>query len=220
MATQIQRIVVDSSDAMTELCFLGKSAGADKSPYNTCRHRHPYTAVYNMLFASLKNKPIEFAEIGVAAGCSAILWDMYFTSGQTRLHYFDRDQGFLENGEKITGSRTKFSLMDVSVDGDVVRALKESLGSEVVQQYDVILDDSSHEHGHQIRIIKEAFPLLKPGGLLIVEDIFRATPEEEYTRELTDILPKCSAAYFVMCEHKDRWSPGWDNDKILVLVKS
>jgi hypothetical protein len=49
---------------------------------------------------------------------------------------------------------------------------------------------------------------------------FRATPEEEYTKELGEILPLCSAAYFVVCEHKDRWSPGWDNDKLLVLVKA
>jgi len=219
MSNKIQRITIDSSDAMTELCFLGKSTGADKSPYNICRHRHPYTAVYNMLFASLKNKPIEFAEIGVAAGCSAILWDMYFTSEHMRLHYFDRDASFLEHGRQMTGGRTNYSLMDVSVDGEVVRALRQSFGEGTVQ-YDVILDDSSHEHEHQIRIIKEAFPLLKPGGLLIIEDIFRSTPEEEYERELLDILPQCSAAYFVMCEHKDRWSPGWDNDKLLVLVKA
>jgi hypothetical protein len=64
-----------------------------------------------------------------------------------------------------------------------------------------------------------AFPLLKQGGLLIVEDIFRSTPEDEYAREIKDVLEKCSASYFVMCEHKDRWSPGWDNDKLLVLVK-
>lgn len=217
MSKQIQRIVIDSSDAMTELCFLGQSTGTDKSPYNTCRHRHPYTAVYNMLFASLKNKPVEFAEIGVAVGSSAILWDMYFTSEKTRLHFFDRDESFLENGRRMTGRRTKYSLMDVGVDGDVARALQGSLGSD---EYDVILDDSSHEHEHQIRIIKEAFPLLRPGGMLIVEDVFRATPEEEYERELLGLLGQCSAAYFVMCEHKNRWSPGWDNDKLLVLVKS
>jgi predicted O-methyltransferase YrrM len=106
--------------------------------------------------------------------------------------------------------------MDVSVDGDVVRALKGSRGEAL---YDVILDDSSHEHGHQIRIIKEAFPLLRQGGLLVIEDIFRSIPEEEYSRELTDILPQCSAAYFILCEHKYKFSPGWDNDKLLVLVK-
>jgi predicted O-methyltransferase YrrM len=217
MSNTIQRITIDSSDAITELCFLGKSTGSDKSPYNTCRHRHPYTAIYNMLFSPFKNQPIHFAEIGVAAGCSAILWDLYFTNEATRLHYFDREEGFLENGRGLTGSRTIYSLMDVSVDGDVVRALKDSRGEGL---YDVILDDSSHEHGHQIRIIKEAFPLLKQGGLLIVEDIFRSIPEEEYSRELTDILPQCSAAYFILCEHKYKFSPGWDNDKLLVLVKA
>ena len=211
----IPRLVIDSSDAMTELCFLGKATGTDKSPYNTRTHRHPYTAVYNMLFSPFKNKPVNFAEIGVAAGSSAVLWNLYFKSTDTRIHMFDSDQNFLDHAKDFVGARCSFAKMDVSVDGDVERALKESHPGE----YDVILDDSSHNHGHQIRIIKEAFPLLRQGGLLIVEDIFRSTAEDEYTRELGSILPLCSAAYFVVCEHKDRWSPGWDNDKLLILVK-
>ena len=215
MDTKIQRIVVDSSDAQMELCTLGKAVGTDKSPYNTCAHRHPYTAVYTMFFAPLKNRPIQFAEIGIAAGRSALLWDMYFRHPDTRIHMFDRDENFIANAADITGDRVTCRLMDVSVDGDIFRRLSE--GSN---EYDVIIDDSSHEHGHQIRIIKEGLPLLKSGGLLIVEDVFRSTPEEEYTQHLTDILPQCSAAYFVMCEHKYRWSPGWDNDKLLVLVKA
>ena len=212
----IPRLVIDSSDAKTELCFLGRVAGTDKSPYNTVKHRHPYTAVYNMLFSPFKNRQINFAEIGVAGGNSAVLWEMYFTNADTRIHMFDSDQNFLDHGKGLVNDRHTFSKMDVSVDGDVLRALKESYAG----QYDVILDDSSHNHEHQIRIIKEAFPLLRQGGLLIVEDIFRSTAEDEYTRELRDILPLCSAAYFVMCEHKERWSPGWDNDKLLVLVKA
>jgi len=169
-----------------------------------------------MLFATLKNKPVRFAEIGVAGGSSAVLWERYFTHSNAQIHMFDCDETFLENAKGMTGERFTFSNMNVGVDGDVVRALKESCKDE----YDVILDDSSHEHGHQIRIIKEAFPLLKQGGLLIVEDIFRSTAEEEYEKELGGILPLCSAAYFVVCEHKFRWSPGWDNDKLLVLVKA
>ena len=212
----IPRIVIDSSDAKTELCFLGRAARTDKSPYNTVSHRHPYTAVYNMLLSPYKNCPVQFAEIGVAGGASVLLWDMYFTHADAKIHMFDSDMNFLENARQMVGYRCNFSQMDVSIDGDVVRALKGSLAGE----YDVIIDDSSHNHGHQIRIIKEAFPLLKQGGLLIIEDIFRATPEDDYTREIKDILEKCSAYYFVMCEHKDRWSPGWDNDKLLVLVKA
>ena len=213
----IPRITIDSSDAQTDLCLLGKAAGTDKSPYNTVRHRHPYTAVYTILLSSYRNKPVRFAEIGVAAGNSALLWELYFRHDKAEIHMFDRDESFLVNAKGVVGSRHRFSLMDVSVDGDVERALKASCGTG--EEYDVIIDDSSHEHGHQIRIIKEAFPLLRHGGLLIVEDIFRATSEEEYTKELKDILPLCSASYFVMCEHKDRWSPGWDNDKLLILVK-
>ena len=209
----ISRIVIDSTDAKTELCVLGRMVQTDKSPYNTQRHRHPYTAVYNMLFASLKNRPINFVEIGVADGNSAVLWDEYFTHDQARIHMFDSDLNFLAHGKTRVGDRFTFNQMDVSQDGDVLRALS------TMTQYDVILDDSSHNHGHQIRIIKEAFPLLKQGGLLIVEDIFRATQEDEYTNQLQDILPQCSAAYFVVCEHAQRWSPGWDNDKLLVLVK-
>jgi predicted O-methyltransferase YrrM len=104
--------------------------------------------------------------------------------------------------------------MDVSKDGDVARALALPSG-----QYDVILDDSSHEFDHQIRIIKEGFPLLKPGGYLIVEDVFRSTPEERYEQALNQILPQCAEAYFVICNHEERYSPGWNNDKLLVLVK-
>jgi predicted O-methyltransferase YrrM len=217
----IQRIIVDSSSAMTELCFLGNIAGTDKSPVvsQAHRHRHAYTAVYTMLFAPLKNRPIHFAEIGVAGGHSALLWNMYFKHPETVVHMFDRDQNFLNGAKELVNSTESvtFSLMDVGVDGDIKRALSASNPGGL---YDVIIDDSSHEHSHQIRIIKEAFPLLKQGGVLIVEDIFRATPEEEYTRPLGAIIHECSAAYFVVCEHKDRWSPGWNNDKLLVLVKA
>jgi hypothetical protein len=211
----LPRLVIDSSDAVTELCRFGKLTGADKSPYNVVRHRHPYTAVYSMLFAPLKNKALKFAEIGVAGGCSAVMWDLYFKNPDAKIHMFDRDEDFLSNGRGLVGGRFTFSQMDVSKDGDVSRALGDG-------EYDVIIDDSSHEHGHQIRIIKEAWPLLKSGGILVVEDIFRSTPEDDYTREIfqAGILEDCSAAYFVMCEHMARWSPGWDNDKLLVLVKA
>jgi predicted O-methyltransferase YrrM len=79
---------------------------------------------------------------------------------------FDRDQNFLDNARKYVGGRFTFSLMDVSVDGDVSRSLGED-------KYDVIIDDSSHDFYHQIRIIKEAWPRLKSGGILVIEDIFR-----------------------------------------------
>jgi hypothetical protein len=210
---KIQHIVIDTTQSVTELCRIGQYFGADKSPYNTSGgHRHPYTSVYSMLLSPLRNKPIQFAEIGIAHGASVGMWTNFFTNA--RLCFFDRDENFLkriaqENGEPYLG------LMDVAVDGDITRALTDASG-----QFDVILDDSSHDFDHQIRIAKEAFPFIKPGGYLLIEDIFRTRKELDYEIALDEILAQCSMAYFVVCNHEERYSPGWNNDKILVLIKA
>ena len=221
----IQHIVMDSTGAYTELCHLGKLLGIDKSPYNSNpqAHRHPYTAVYSTLFAPLKNKPIMFAEIGVAGGGSVMLWWNYFKNA--RLSFFDRDQNFLNNVTAMNFSHNKpyTGLVDVRVDGDIGRAIMEACIADAsgtaVRGFDVILDDSSHDYADQIRIIKECWPHIKSGGYMIVEDIYRSIAEECFERDLESILPECAEAYFVVCNHEERYSPGWNNDKILILVK-
>jgi len=212
----LSRITLDSTNCVSELCSLGKETGADKSAYNTVAHRHPYTAVYTMLFAPLKGKPIVFSEIGVAGGASAVMWDAYFTHDETKFCFFDRDSNFLEATQGRVGPRAVTHLMDVGVDGDVAASL-EALHSG---EYDVIIDDSSHEFDHQIRIIQEAFPKLKSGGILVVEDVFRSIPEEHYAMALKPILYQCAMSYFVDCEHALKWSGDWNNDRLLVLVKA
>ena len=213
----LQSIVIDSTNTFTELCELGKNIGIDKSPYNQREntHRHPYTGVYSMLFGSLKNKEIQFAEIGIASGGSVILWNQYFTNPSTRFRFFDCDEDFLNNSRsfRFPVPRSTFDVMDVCKDGDITRALSGS------GQYDVIVDDSTHSPNEQIRIIKESMPFIKPGGYIIIEDINRGVPDEIFENGLVDIFPECSEAYFVMCEHVLKFSPGWNNDKLLVLVK-
>jgi len=197
---------------------MGLVAGTDKTPFNVNGHRHPYTAVYSMLFAPLLSRPVRFAEIGIAMGSSGELWNEYFINQETEIHMFDRDENFIHNlKSRVPSERLHASLMDVNVDGDVERALRESSKGGL---YDVIIDDSSHQVAHQIRIVKEGLAMLKPGGMLIIEDVFKSTKEEEYLEPLKEQLKQCSFAYFVQCEHVLRWSPGWDNDKLLVLVKA
>jgi predicted O-methyltransferase YrrM len=208
---KIQRLVIDSSDAVSELCLLGKATGTDKSPYNEVAHRHPYTAVYSLLFAPLKHQPIRFAEIGVAGGASALLWRIYFPSAE--IFMFDRDQNFLDRAAQRV-SPVSFRLMDVSVDGGVASALADISG-----ELDILIDDSSHDFDHQIRIIRESVEKIRQGGMLIIEDVFRSESEQRYKDALEPFKHLFSAALFVVCEHKDRWSPGWDNDKLLVLIR-
>ena len=104
--------------------------------------------------------------------------------------------------------------MDVGEEESIRRGLEATGGN-----LDVILDDSSHGLDDQIRIIKQAIPFLKPGGLIIIEDIFRDAPEERYENALADVLDNCSMSMFVVTEHERRYSPGWNNDKLLFLVK-
>ena len=222
---RLQHIVMDSTGAYTELCELGKLCKIDKSPYNDTQmgHRHPYTALYSMLFAPLKNKKIVFGEIGVAMGGSVCLWWNYFSKG--RFCFFDRDQNLLNNINTMNFPRAQpyTGLVDVRIDGDVGRAILNACMTDVsgeLHLFDVLLDDSSHDYNDQIRIVKECWPHIRSGGYMIVEDVFRQIPESDFERDLDQVLSECADAYFVVCNHEERYSPGWNNDKILVLVKA
>lgn len=214
---KVQSMAIDTTNTYTDLCDIGRLTHADKSPYgdaNLGMHRHPYTGVYAMLFAPLKNKEIDFVEIGIAGGASAIMWWNYFT--QASLYFYDRDENFVGNlcKMKFPTRAPRASLMDVSVDGNVRDTLKKT-----GKMFDVILDDSSHVYEHQIRIVKEAFEFVKPGGYIIIEDIYRNVSEKRYEEDLGDIIDKCSMTYFVVCNHDERYSPGWNNDKMFIMVK-
>ena len=217
----IPSFTIDMTNVQTDMCLLGAVLGADKSPYNQVNHRHPYTGFYSSLFAQYRSRPCKFAEIGIAGGRSAHLWNGYFKHQDARIWMFDRDEEFIRLAKEELasfpgGHRFTFDKMDVSVDGAVSKVF-----ADTKEWFDVIIDDSSHEFDHQIRICKEALPHIRQGGLLIIEDVFRETSEKKYFDALSaaGVLSQTDFAYFVTCDHANRWSPGWNNDKLLVLVK-
>lgn len=209
----IPTLVIDSSQFMSELCLLGKLCHTDKSPYNEMGHRHPYTPVYNMLMAQYKSKPVRFAEIGVAGGASVLMWTHYFKNGT--FYFFDRDIQFLDNAEKMVGTENKtFLLMDV-IQPTSVRSSLQKTGGEL----DILLDDSSHNPDDQYNIIREGLPFVKSGGMILIEDVERDKPHEVYEKILSGIEDQFSFISFVLTEHVNKYSPGWNNDKLLVLIK-
>ena len=205
---------LESSRAQTELCVVGAHCGTDKSPYNTNGHRHPYTAFYSSIFAPYKNKPIRFAEIGVAGGASVNMWHRYF-SNSAQLVFFDRDQNFLNNSQNYGLQNTSFHLMDVADDASIRDSLQKAGGN-----FDIILDDSSHDCWNQKKIIAEMLPFLKPGGIFIIEDVFRDIENQMYMNFISPYLDQLAFYGFYEMEHSNKWSPGWNNDKILMLVKN
>ena len=208
----IPTLIIDSTNCPTPLCIIGSMTGADKSPYNTGGHRHPYTPIYNMLLAQYKSRPVRFAEIGVAGGASVLMWNNFFENGT--FYFFDRDQNFLDHSKRLTGPNSTFILMDVIQEESVKSAL-ESTGGNL----DVLLDDSSHNPNDQNRIIHQGLKYIRSGGMIIIEDIERKEPESSYEEILKDIKDEFSFISFIIVEHANKYSPGWDNDKLLILVK-
>lgn len=204
---------LNSSAAPTELCILGAKYQTDKSPFNPKGHRHPYTPFYSMILSQYRNKPIRFAEIGVAAGSSVAMWAEYFQNGS--LYFFDRDENFLNHAASFGISNAKFSLMDVTNPQSICDALQK-IGGEL----DVLLDDSSHDITHQVHIIKEGIDYVRSGGMLLIEDVFRNIAPEDYMKLIEPVKNQLSFYCFLEMEHANKWSPGWDNDKILMLVKA
>ena len=106
--------------------------------------------------------------------------------------------------------------MNVHVQSSIVNAF-QSIGI----QYDLIIEDSTQMFEGQVRFIENAHPYLKPGGYVsIIEDIAKSYKEQDYMDRLKPILDMFQDYYFVSMDHINRNSIGWDNDKLLVLVKA
>lgn len=83
----------------------------------------------------------------------------------------------------------------------------------------MIIEDTTHQFEDQIRVIENVYKYLKPGGILIIEDIFKSYNENDYINRLTPILENFQDYYFIELDHNNKNSNGWNNDKLFVLTK-
>ena len=109
----INKIIIDSSDAITDLCNLGVKYPTDKSAYvENNLHRHAYMAIYDMLFMPLRYKKIKLAEGGVLDNNSMKCWRNYFPYAE--LHGFDFNDNLLQSAKNDNLVNTTYYKMDVS----------------------------------------------------------------------------------------------------------
>lgn len=209
-------LVIDSTRSRTELCNLGAKFGTDKSPYNTTSesyHKHPYTAVYDMLFNSLRYKNINFGEMGILNNRSMQCWREYFPNAN--LFGWDFDENLLSNAKSHKLYRTKYAFMDIYKVESIVNGLEEANCI-----FDILIDDTTHQFDDQIRIANVVHKYLAPGSFFVIEDIFRNIPEERYKDSLSNLKKYYQNITFITTEHANRDSTGWDNDKLIVFVRN
>jgi predicted O-methyltransferase YrrM len=217
---RINGITIDSSNSKTDLCELGIKYPTDKCPYNTIStvtensvgHRHPYTAVYDLIFSAIRYKNIKLAEIGVLDNMSMMCWREYFPNSE--LYGFDFDTSYIDKGKSLNLYKTSYDFMDVKNIDSIENGLNK------YGKYDIIIEDSTHLFQDQIRVCSVAHKYLNPGGVLIIEDIFRNTNEEQYKIYLSNVMKYYSSVTFITTEHELKYSPDWDNDKLLILYRN
>ena len=208
---------IDYKETISPLCLIGAHYDTDKSSQRMNvsggRHCHPYTLFYHSLFRSKQNEPLVIAELGILDGASLLMWKDYFP--QAMLYGFDVSLGLINQFRiKYNNERTRLGKLDVKDPSSIVEAFR-SAGV----QFDLIIDDTTHQFEDQLNVIEAVHPYLKPGGMLIIEDIFLAYKEQDYIDRLEPILDQFQDYYFVSLDHKNRCSTGSDNDKLFVLIK-
>ncbi len=208
---------IDYKKTKTELCEIGKKYDTDKSSQrlnrSNLRHCHPYTIFYDTLFKVKKDEELNIGEIGILEGSSLLMWKDYFT--KSKIYGFDNNEHYLNNfKEKYNNERITLKNMNIYDENSIKNTL-----NDLNVMYDIFIDDTTHWFDDQIRIIKNVYHYIKPGGVLIIESIFKKEDESRYEKELKDILCHFQDYFFITLEHENRISTGWDNDKLLVLIK-
>ena len=209
---------INYKSGKSELCELGKKYDTDKSSQRSnvtdFRHCHPYTLFYDSLFRDNKDEKLEIAELGILDGGSLLMWREYFTHSNIYGLEYNVD---LINNFKHHHNNERINLSEINVyDANNIKNAFSNLNV----MYDIIIEDTTHQFEDQIRVIENVYQYLKPGGILIIEDIFKSYNENDYINRLNPILHNFQDYYFIELDHDNRNSTGWNNDKLFILIKN
>jgi SAM-dependent methyltransferase len=212
---KIQTFTIDSEISKTQLCEYGYAT--DKSPHNKIPHfhKHPYTPIYSLLLGPYRNRPIQFCEIGVAGGYSVEMWRRYFNI-ESVIVAMDNSFELLAR----VGDRSLQNVFPLQIDVTNEEAM-ESRFREINFQFDIILDDSDHVFESHIKIVRTLTKFLKPGGMLIIEDVTRDNNADKYEAALgPELLEPFESVYYIKAEHANKFSGNYNNDSLLIFIKS
>ncbi len=121
-----------------------------------------YLDYYNEIFMPLKNKDISLLEIGI----------QNVGSLQTYLNFF-------KNAELIVGCDIDDKCHNLNYDDKRIKVVVGNINSNetyskissLINQFDILIDDGSHISSDIIISFIKYFPIVKPGGIYVIEDL-------------------------------------------------
>jgi len=121
-----------------------------------------YLRTYEKLFASYRNEDVRLLEIGVQNGGSLEVWADYFASA-SKIVGCDINP---KCGDLAFGAENISVVVGNVVSDEVVSQLVD-----IVEKYDIIIDDGSHRSSDIVRAFLNLFGHLSDGGIYVVEDL-------------------------------------------------
>ena len=156
--------------------------------YMSDKDRNGYSSLYAALFLPLRQSPVSLLEVGIGTmipgaassmkhympdsyrpGASLRAWRDFFPSGS--IHGMDVQPDCMFSEPRITTHLCN------STDSASCQAWTEANPDLA---FDVIVDDGSHWDEHQLATLRHLFPLVKPGGFYVIEDV---VPDSLVSRE-------------------------------------
>lgn len=133
--------------------------------YGTDKFGHGYILHYKTHFHLLRNKRLKILEIGIFKGSSLRMWRDYFL--KSTIFGIDVKEKHLFYEKRIKIFR-----------GDQADAVFLNEISEKISPLDIVIDDGGHVSGDIIKSFKVLFPMLRSGGIYVIEDLHTSYSDE------------------------------------------
>ena len=166
---------------------------------------HSYLEVYDEIFQSYQNKDINLLEIGNGVGGSIKLWLDYFKS--IKIHGLE-----INDLKGLHDLNNQYDNVDIVMGIDAYSEEAVNLTS-LKGPFDIIIDDGSHLTAHQLFVMNRYMPLLKSGGLMIIEDIQSVDLISLLLKNITSLESNDKVSIFDRRNIKNRF------DDIIIVIK-
>lgn len=183
------------------------SALEEMGDYETDKNTtHSYLELYDQIFAPYCKDKINLLEIGNHQGGSLRLWNDYFL--QAEIYGLE-----LNVNEKLTLLDEEYENIHLTqgVDAYTLGSVNRFFGNDI--SFDIIIDDGSHSPHHQIFATNEYLRLLKPGGILVVEDVYNQMMAGQILMNTTSLSIHDRAVIF------DRTNVKGCSDDIAIVIQ-